>query len=112
MKSLARRARIASALALSAYLLTSRAAGPPEPSSPVYGIVTELDAPALDRVESFSLQLDSGEEMTFRVEPGDRDVTAADLREHRNFAVRMRVFFTRTDSGELLAERVEHFGTE
>lgn len=78
------------------------------PLSPVDGVVTELDAPALDRVESFGLRLDSGEELTFAVEQGDPDVTATDLREHRNFALRLRVFFTRAGSGELVAERAEH----
>ena len=98
--------------AFGALLLAASAAGPPEPTSPVDGIVTELDAPALDRVESFSLRLDSGEELTFTVEPGDPDVMAADLREHRSFAIRMRVFFTNTNAGELLAERAEHSGGE
>ena len=74
--------------------------------------MTEVDAPALDRVESFTLRLDSGEQLTFAVEEGDPDVTAADLREHRNFALRLRVYFTRTESGELLAERTEHADAE
>lgn len=82
---------------------------PPTPSSPVDGIVTEVVAPSLDRVESFTLRLDSGEELTFTVTPGDRDVTAADLREHRNFALRLRVSFSRTEGGALIADRAEHF---
>ena len=94
--------------ALGASLLTACAAGPPGPTSPVDGVVTELEAPALDRVESFVLRLDSGEELTFAVEPGDPDVTATDLREHRNFALRLRVFFSRAGSGALVAERAEH----
>lgn len=81
---------------------------PPGPTSPVDGIVTDVDAPALDRVESFTLRLDSGEELTFAVAPGDPDVTAADLREHRNFAFRLRVHFTRDEAGNLIAERAEH----
>lgn len=70
--------------------------------------MTEVDAPALDRVESFTLRLDSGDELTFEVAPGDPNVTAADLREHRNFAYRLRVFFQRDESGGLRAERAEH----
>lgn len=62
----------------------------------------------MDRVDSFTLRLDSGAELTFAVAPGDPDVTAADLREHRNFAFRLRVFFTRDASGNLVAERAEH----
>ena len=72
------------------------------------GVVTEVDAPALDRVKSFTLRLDSGEELTFAVEPGDRDVTASDLREHRNFGFRLRVFFSRDDAGSLTASTAEH----
>lgn len=72
--------------------------------------MTEVDAPALDRVASFTVQLDSGEELRFTVAPGDPDVTAADLREHRNFALRLRVFFTPDESGALVAERTEHSG--
>lgn len=74
--------------------------------------MTEVDAPALDLVESFTLRLDSGEELVFEVEEGDPDVAAADLREHRNFALRVRVYFTPTDSGELLADRTEHADAE
>lgn len=81
---------------------------PAGPTSPVDGIVTQVDTPALDRVESFILRLDSGEELTFTVAPGDPDVTAADLREHRNFAFRLRVYFTHDQGGNLLAERAEH----
>jgi hypothetical protein len=74
----------------------------------VDGLVTEVNAPKLDTVESFTLQLDSGEELTFLVAPGDPDVTAADLREHRNFALRLRVVFSSDDSGALIAESIEH----
>lgn len=77
-------------------------------SSPVEGIVTALDAPAMNRVESFALRLDSGATLTFSVAVGDPDVTAAELREHLSFALRLRVHFTRLDSGELLADAVEH----
>ena len=93
-------------------LISACSPAPAGPASPVDGIVTEVNAPSLDRVESFTLRLDSGEELDFTVAPGDPEVTAADLREHRNFAIRLRVFFTRTDSGELLAERAEHFESE
>lgn len=71
--------------------------------------MTEVDAPALDRVESFTLRLDSGEELVFKVARGDPDVTAADLREHRNFAFDLLVYFSRDEAGTLIAERVEHY---
>ena len=101
-----RSARLAAAAV--ALLVSACSPGPTGPTSPVDGIVTEVNAPALDRVESFTLRLDSGEELTFAVAPGDPEVTAADLREHRNFAFRLRVFFSRDESGNLVAEGAEH----
>ena len=98
------------ALALACLLLVAACAGEPTRTSwSVYGIVTDLDAPALDRVASFTLELDSGEELVFKVAPGDPDVTAADLREHYNFAFDLLVYFSRDESGDLVAERVEHY---
>lgn len=79
-----------------------------QPTSPVDGIVTEVEATKLDTVDFFTLRLDSGDELMFGVAPGDPDVTAADLREHRNFALRLRVFFTPDEAGSLIAERTEH----
>ena len=97
-------------LSLAAVLLVAGCAAAPAPtSSSVYGIVTDVDAPALDHVESFTLELDSGEELVFKVAPGDPDVTAADLREHYNFAFDLRVYFSRDESGDLVAQRVEHY---
>lgn len=107
MRSLAR-STIPAGLIISAVALGACAAQPAAPTSPVDGLVTEVDAPTLDAVESFTLQLDSGEELTFLVAAGDPDVAAADLREHRNFALRLQVVFRRDDSGALIAESAEH----
>ena len=106
MRSLLHRSLIR--LLFATAVLAACVATPAGPTSPVEGIVTDVDAPTLDRVDSFSMRLDSGAELTFVVAPGDPDVTAADLREHRNFAFRLRVFFSRDAAGNLLAEQAEH----
>ena len=71
------------------------------------GIVTDVRVISLTEVEGFSLQLDSGEVLTFAVEPGDPDVPASELREHLNFAIRPEVSFHR-DGDRLVADAVEH----
>lgn len=69
--------------------------------------MTDVQVASLTEVERFTLQLGSGEVLTFTVEPGDPDVTAAELREHLNFAIRLEVSFHR--EGDLLvADAVEH----
>lgn len=108
MQSLARSLLGSGLIALVVAGLGACTAGPAAPTSPVDGVVTGVDAPTLDRVDSFTLRLDSGDELTFGVEPGDPDVTATDLREHRNFGFRLRVFFTQNESGARIAERAEH----
>lgn len=77
------------------------------PSSPVEGIVTDVQATSLTEVEQFSLQLDSGETLVFAVQPGDPDVPASELREHLNFAIRLEVTFHR-DGDRLVADAVKH----
>lgn len=91
-------------LALSALLAACAAAGP---ASPVEGIVTDVQVASLTEVEQFSLQLDSGKTLVFAVEPGDPDVAASELREHLNFAIRLKVTFRR-DGDDLIAEAVAH----
>lgn len=71
------------------------------------GTVTDVRVASLTEVEQFSLRLDSGETVVFRVEPGDPDVPASELREHLNFAIRLEVSFHR-DGDRLVADAVEH----
>ena len=80
---------------------------PAGPTSPVEGVVTDVQVASLTEVEQFSLQLDSGETLVFAVEPGDPDVPATELREHLNFAIRLEVAFHREGDG-LVADAVEH----
>lgn len=72
-------------------------------------MVTDVETVSLIEVEQFSLQLDSGEELVFVVEPRDPDVPASELREHLNFALRLQVTFHR-DGHELIADAIEHAG--
>lgn len=69
--------------------------------------MTDVQAASLTEVEEFSLQLDSGELLTFAVEPGDPGVPASELREHLNFAIRLEVSFHR-DGDRLVADAVAH----
>lgn len=69
--------------------------------------MTDVQVASLTEVEHFALQLDSGEVLTFTVDPGDPDVPAAELREHLNFAIRLEVWFHR-DADRLVADAVEH----
>lgn len=80
---------------------------PAAPTSPVEGVVTDVQVASLTEVEQFSLQLDSGETLVFSVAPGDPDVPASELREHLNFAIRLRVTFHR-EADDLVADAVEH----
>ena len=69
--------------------------------------MTDVQATSLSEVDQFSLQLDSGETLVFVVEPGDPDVPATELREHLNFAIRLRVIF-HSEGDDLVADAVEH----
>lgn len=80
---------------------------PAGPTSPVEGIVTDVQVASLTEVEQFRLQLDSGETLTFTVEPRNPEVAATELREHLNFAIRLRVAFHR-EGESLVADAVEH----
>lgn len=91
-------------LPLVAVLAACAASGP---TSPVEGIVTDVQVASLTEVDEFTVQLDSGETLVFAVEPGDPDVPATELREHLNFAIRLEVTFHR-DGDRLVAEAVEH----
>lgn len=66
-----------------------------------------MQVASLTEVEQFSLQLDSGETLVFVVEPGDPEVQVSELREHYNFAIRLRVSFHR-EADDLVADVVEH----
>ncbi len=88
-------------------LLALLAACAAAPTSPVEGIVTDVQAASLTEVEQFSLQLDSGETLVFAVEAGDPNIPASELREHLNFAIRLEVTFHQGDDG-LVADEIEH----
>ena len=95
---------MAGRLLLTALLLG--ACAPAGPTSPVDGVVTDVRTASLTEVEQFSLLLDSGETLVFAVDPGDPDLPASELRDHLNFAMRVRVWFRGGE--QLVAERVEH----
>lgn len=79
----------------------------PVPDSPVEGIVTDVQVASLTEVEAFSLELDSGDTLVFAVDAGNPDVPASELREHLNFAIRLKVSF-HPEGEELVADAVEH----
>lgn len=80
---------------------------PAGPTSPVEGIVTDVQVASLTEVEQFRLQLDSGETLIFIVEPRNPEVAATELREHLNFAIRLQVAFHH-EGESLVADAVEH----
>lgn len=77
------------------------------PMSPVEGIVTDVQVASLSEVKEFTLELDSGEVLTFIVQRGNPSVAATELREHLNFAIRLEVSF-HADGDRLVADAIEH----
>jgi hypothetical protein len=78
------------------------------PSSPVAGVVTSVDAVALDQVRGFTLTSAGGQELTFVIgtlENGD-EFPPGHLKEHMASATPILVYF-RQENGALVVYRIE-----
>lgn len=83
-------------------------ASPATPESPVAGVVTSVDAVALDQVRGFTLTSAAGRELTFVIgtlENGD-EFPPGHLKEHMASATPVLVSF-RQEKGALVAYRLE-----
>lgn len=89
------------------------AADPPTPgvSSPVVGVVIEIDAAGLADVRSFSLRTDGGRAFEFTVGPLENPTAfpLGHLGEHLASSEPIRVWF-REDGGGRVAYRIEDAG--
>jgi hypothetical protein len=78
------------------------------PNSPVAGVVTSVDAVALDQVRGFKLTSAGGQELTFAIgtlENAD-EFAPGHLKEHMATATPILVYF-RQDRGALVVYRLE-----
>ena len=78
------------------------------PSSPIVGVVTDVESGGLNEVSSFDLRTDDGTSYTFEI--GDLENAAefppGHLREHMATSSPVRVFFE-VDGDRLLVTRLE-----
>jgi hypothetical protein len=78
------------------------------PESPVAGVVTSVDAVALDQVRGFTLTSAAGQTLTFKIgtlENGD-EFPPGHLKEHMASSTPILVYF-RQENGALVAYRLE-----
>lgn len=78
------------------------------PNSPVAGVITSVDAVALDQVHGFTLTSAGGQDLTFvigKLENGD-EFPPGHLKEHMASATPILVYF-RQENGALVVYRVE-----
>jgi hypothetical protein len=83
-------------------------ASPTIPDSPIAGVVTSVDAVALDQVHGFTLTSAAGQDLTFVIgtlENGD-EFAPGHLKEHMASATPILVYF-RQENGALVAYRLE-----
>jgi hypothetical protein len=83
-------------------------ASPTVPNSPVAGVVTSVDAVALDQVRGFKLTSAGGQDLAFVIgtlENGD-EFPPGHLKEHMASATPILVYF-RQEKGALVAYRLE-----
>lgn len=79
--------------------------------SPVVGVLTHIDSTGLTQVTGFTLRLDDGRQVTFRIgvlENGDQ-FPPGHLAEHLATSVPVRVSF-RQEGGDLVVYRLEDGG--
>jgi hypothetical protein len=77
-------------------------------TSPVTGVLTHIDSAGLSKVTGFTMRLDDGREVTFRIgvlENGDQ-FPPGHLAEHLATSAPVRVYF-RSEGGDLVAYRLE-----
>lgn len=83
-------------------------ASPAVPESPLAGVVTSVDAVALDQVHGFTMTSAAGQELTFVIgtlENGD-EFPPGHLKEHMAAATPILVYF-RPTNGALVVYRIE-----
>jgi hypothetical protein len=83
-------------------------ASPAVPESPVAGVVTSVDAVALDQVRGFHLNSAAGRDLTFVIgtlENGN-EFAPGHLKEHMATATPILVYF-RQENGQLVVYRLE-----
>lgn len=83
-------------------------ASPTIPDSPIAGVVTSVDAVALDQVNGFTLTSAAGQDLTFVIgtlENGD-EFPPGHLKEHMASATPILVYF-RQENGALAVYRLE-----
>ncbi len=81
------------------------------PASPVAGLVVKVETAGLDQVKGFTLQADTGQELTFvigKLDNGD-EFPPGHLTEHQAAADPILVFF-REENGQLVVYHLEDAG--
>jgi hypothetical protein len=81
------------------------------PASPVAGLIVKVETSGLDQVRGFTLQADSGQELTFVLGTLDNatEFPPGHLKEHQAAADPVLVFF-REENGQLVVYHIEDAG--
>jgi hypothetical protein len=79
------------------------------PSSPVDGVVVEVNATGLTEIQDFTLRTAVGFNMTFQIGQLENPTEFAPghLKEHQATGSPVRVYFNRSSTGQLMVYRME-----
>ena len=89
-------------------VLTACSARPQAPTQTVQGVLLEVQAPSLQKVDSFTIRTDDGQELRFTAAPNFNEgvahqMTPGHMRQHMALADPIKVTYRAESSGSLVA---------